>query len=79
MDSRGSNKSALTLRSDPVCASVRYVVVGGGCDERHFQCGGSDPECQSYLFMCDGKRDCRNGADEALCGKLLSSNIHAYI
>jgi len=37
------------------------------CDEHHFDCGGQDNECVSRLMVCDGHRDCRNGADEKTC------------
>jgi len=43
------------------------------CDEHHFDCGGQDNECVSRLMVCDGHRDCRNGADEHHCS--LPTNI----
>jgi len=62
-----------------VCVCVRACVcLGSGCDDQHFQCGGDDPECQSYLFVCDGRKDCRNGADEAFCGTSVSNSLLTY-
>jgi hypothetical protein len=53
-------------RAHSLEARVRKLE-GTGCDKRHFQCGGNDPECVSYGFVCDGHKDCRNGADEESC------------
>jgi len=62
-----------TRCSTSQCSVCCCLLPGSGCDDQHFQCGGTDPECQSYLFVCDGHKDCRNGADEAFCGKLQFS------
>jgi len=43
-------------------------VKGTGCRDDSFQCGGNDPQCVNNLLVCDGLRDCRNGADEEDCG-----------
>uniref|UniRef100_A0A0P4VMV3 Linker l3b n=1 Tax=Glossoscolex paulistus TaxID=1046353 RepID=A0A0P4VMV3_9ANNE len=37
------------------------------CKEPDFQCGHDDPQCISNLFVCDGRKDCRNGGDERHC------------
>ena len=44
------------------------VQPGTGCRDDYFQCGGNDPQCVNNLFVCDGHKDCRNGADEKICG-----------
>jgi hypothetical protein len=43
------------------------TVEGTGCREDFFQCGGNDPQCVNNLLVCDGLKDCRNGADEVEC------------
>jgi hypothetical protein len=50
--------------------TVRALVTsltGNGCGKRDYQCGGTDPQCVSYLMVCDGVQDCRNGNDEKRC------------
>jgi hypothetical protein len=42
-------------------------IQGTGCGKRDFQCGGTDPQCVGVLLVCDGIKDCRNGADEKNC------------
>lgn len=42
-------------------------LEGNGCKDREFQCGGDDPQCIGVLLACDGRKDCRNGADEENC------------
>lgn len=42
-------------------------LEGTGCGDREFQCGGDDPQCVGALLACDGRKDCRNGADEENC------------
>lgn len=42
-------------------------LEGSGCGKNEFQCGGDNPQCIGNLFVCDGTKDCRNGADEAQC------------
>ena len=44
---------------------------GTGCRDDSSQSGGNDPQCVNNLLVCDGLRDCRNGADEEDCGELL--------
>jgi hypothetical protein len=40
------------------------TLEGDHCPEREFQCGDTDQECISDLFVCDGHDDCHNGHDE---------------
>jgi hypothetical protein len=42
-------------------------IQGTGCGKRDYQCGGTDPQCVGVLLVCDGIKDCRNGADESNC------------
>ena len=39
------------------------------CRNGQFDCSPAAgyPQCISNLWVCDGDRDCRNGADEAIC------------
>ena len=49
------------------CDHLRYCYVHE-CPE-HFKCYMS--YCIPYWLICDGKKDCPNGEDEAVCGKFL--------
>lgn len=57
---------ARVVRAKSVVAKV-VKIEGTGCDSTDFQCGGSDPQCVGNLLVCDGIKDCRNGADETEC------------
>lgn len=57
---------ARVQRAKSIIAKV-VKLEGTGCDSHDFQCGGNDPQCVGNLLVCDGVKDCRNGADEASC------------
>ena len=38
--------------------------VKGNCTGDHFKCNQSTSECIEESMVCDGKKDCSNGADE---------------
>jgi hypothetical protein len=57
---------ARVQRAKSLVAKV-VKLEGDGCDSNDFQCGGNDPQCVGNLLVCDGVKDCRNGADEAQC------------
>lgn len=42
-------------------------LEGNGCADREYQCGSDNPQCIGALLVCDGVKDCRNGADEENC------------
>lgn len=49
---------------------VLYASVSQGqkCEEGHFACPSGN--CISSVWLCDGQKDCEDGADEFQCGKL---------
>ncbi|KAK3568547.1 hypothetical protein QTP86_008754 [Hemibagrus guttatus] len=49
--------------------SVLYSLISHGprCDEGHFACPSGN--CISSVWLCDGQKDCEDGADEFQCGK----------
>jgi hypothetical protein len=51
-------------------------IQGTGCGKRGFQCGGTDPQCVGVLLVCDGIKDCRNGADEEHCELPFKAGDH---
>ena len=56
------------LREKAIALEYRVSVLEEAtCDDDHYDCGPTDHECVSRLFVCDGQKDCRNGADEELC------------
>lgn len=57
---------ARVVRAKSTIARV-VKIEGNGCGSNDFQCGGNDPQCVGNLLVCDGVKDCRNGADEAQC------------
>ncbi|KAK6725852.1 hypothetical protein RB195_004275 [Necator americanus] len=50
-----------------------YELHGNGknctsnCDEKHFECGGTEAKCISKFYTCDGVPHCSNQADEMNC------------
>ncbi|ETN81331.1 Low-density lipoprotein receptor repeat class B, partial [Necator americanus] len=54
-----------------------YELHGNGknctsnCDEKHFECGGTEAKCISKFYTCDGVPHCSNQADEMNCRELL--------
>ena len=46
-----------------------YVPVSHGqkCEEGHFACPSGN--CISSVWLCDGQKDCEDGADEFQCGR----------
>lgn len=43
------------------------VSHGQKCAEGHFACPSGN--CISSVWLCDGQKDCEDGADEFQCGK----------
>lgn len=43
------------------------VSHGQKCEEGHFACPSGN--CISSVWLCDGQKDCEDGADEFQCGK----------
>lgn len=43
------------------------VTHGQKCEEGHFACPSGN--CISSVWLCDGQKDCEDGADEFQCGK----------
>lgn len=43
------------------------VSHGQKCEEGHFSCPSGN--CISSVWLCDGQKDCEDGADEFQCGK----------
>uniref|UniRef100_A0A6Q2ZPB6 EGF-like domain-containing protein n=1 Tax=Esox lucius TaxID=8010 RepID=A0A6Q2ZPB6_ESOLU len=43
------------------------TVVDKTCRPTEFSCGGSLNQCVPQTWLCDGKADCKNGADELNC------------
>lgn len=48
-------------------ASLQLVSHGQKCEEGHFACPSGN--CISSVWLCDGQKDCEDGADEFQCGK----------
>lgn len=50
-------------------ANLLFVPVSHGqkCEEGHFACPSGN--CISSVWLCDGQKDCEDGADEFQCGK----------
>lgn len=48
---------------------VLFLPVSHGqkCEEGHFACPSGN--CISSVWLCDGQKDCEDGADEFQCGK----------
>lgn len=50
------------------------VSHGQKCEEGHFACPSGN--CISSVWLCDGQKDCEDGADEFQCGK--QTNLSLY-
>ena len=56
------------------------VVNTTRCSSGQFNCGPPPtyPQCIRDSWVCDGDRDCTNGADEAMCGMYYDLELHMY-
>lgn len=63
-----SSRSARSQWSDVVLLLLSQVSHGQKCEEGHFACPSGN--CISSVWLCDGQKDCEDGADEFQCGKL---------
>lgn len=50
------------------------VSHGQKCEEGHFACPSGN--CISSVWLCDGQKDCEDGADEFQCGKQANLILH---
>lgn len=62
-----SSRSARSQWSDVVLLLLSQVSHGQKCEEGHFACPSGN--CISSVWLCDGQKDCEDGADEFQCGK----------
>lgn len=51
------------------------VSHGQKCEEGHFACPSGN--CISSVWLCDGQKDCEDGADEFQCGKPKRSSTQS--
>lgn len=51
---------------------VPQVSQDQKCEEGHFSCPSGN--CISSVWLCDGQKDCEDGADEFQCGKRTKVN-----
>lgn len=58
--------AAKAQRTDLVLLLVP-VSHGQKCEEGHFACPSGN--CISSVWLCDGQKDCEDGADEFQCGR----------
>lgn len=58
--------SMIKRACSPLCLAVA-VSHGQKCAEGHFACPSGN--CISSVWLCDGQKDCEDGADEFQCGK----------
>lgn len=56
--------------SDVVLLLLSQVSHGQKCEQGHFACPSGN--CISSVWLCDGQKDCEDGADEFQCGKPTS-------
>lgn len=53
------------------------VSHGQKCEEGHFACPSGN--CISSVWLCDGQKDCEDGADEFQCGKPANLVLHESV
>lgn len=46
--------------------TIKIQPAKGSCSKPFFHCGSK--ECIPPRYKCDGKRDCKDGSDETICG-----------
>lgn len=64
------NKEKILLEAHIYVCLVVVTDLGGTCHPGQFQC--PDHRCIDPNYVCDGDRDCVDGADEQGCSKNLS-------
>ena len=68
-----------TLCNGSVTGGTVDVIVSQ-CNSGQFDCApnSTDSQCISNSWICDGDRDCKNGADEAMCG-MYTMTLCVYV
>lgn len=61
--------TSIIAKAQRIDLILLYAPVSHGqkCEEGHFACPSGN--CISSVWLCDGQKDCEDGADEFQCGK----------
>lgn len=57
----------MTCLCDETTVTV-FVAIASCCPDGSFSC--TSGECLPARLVCDFKKDCKDGSDEELCGRL---------